>query len=116
MLPRFFRRLDKDGSRSLDAEELRQGLGQLGLDVGEAEAEALCKRWDRDGSGTLDLEEFLRALQVRLASDTVRGASESGQPQHPSVTVPFYSPLCPRPEKPSLQLPLPSWTRQGMVW
>lgn len=73
LLPRFFRRLDKDGSRSLDAEELRQGLGQLGLEVGEAEAEALCKRWDRDGSGTLDLEEFLRALQVRLTSDTERG-------------------------------------------
>nr|XP_048283452.1 calcyphosin isoform X2 [Myodes glareolus] len=67
LLPRFFRRLDKDGSRSLDAEELRQGLGQLGLDVGEAEAEALCKRWDRDGSGTLDLEEFLQALQPPMS-------------------------------------------------
>ncbi|KAK7797405.1 hypothetical protein U0070_025928 [Myodes glareolus] len=66
-LARFFRRLDKDGSRSLDAEELRQGLGQLGLDVGEAEAEALCKRWDRDGSGTLDLEEFLQALQPPMS-------------------------------------------------
>lgn len=68
MTPRFFRRLDKDGSRSLDAGELRQGLAQLGLEVEEAEAEALCRRWDLDGSGTLDLEEFLRALQVRLAS------------------------------------------------
>lgn len=66
-LARFFRRLDKDGSRSLDAEELRQGLGQLGLDVREAEAEAVCKRWDRDGSGTLDLEEFLRALRPPMS-------------------------------------------------
>ncbi|CAH6779462.1 calcyphosin [Phodopus roborovskii] len=66
-LARFFRRLDKDSSRSLDAGELRQGLGQLGLEVGKAEAEALCKRWDRDGSGTLDLEEFLRALRPPMS-------------------------------------------------
>lgn len=80
MIPRFFRRLDKDGSRSLDAKELRQGLAQLGLEMDEAEAEALCRRWDRDGTGTLDLEEFLRALRVRLASvpgGLVRGADPS---------------------------------------
>ncbi|XP_028620808.1 calcyphosin isoform X2 [Grammomys surdaster] len=62
---RFFRRLDKDGSRSLDAGELRRGLAQLGLEVDEAEA--LCRCWDCDGSGTLDLEEFLRALRPPLS-------------------------------------------------
>ncbi|XP_034352954.2 calcyphosin [Arvicanthis niloticus] len=66
-LARFFRRLDKDGSRSLDAKELRQGLAQLGLEMDEAEAEALCRRWDCDGSGTLDLEEFLRALRPPMS-------------------------------------------------
>lgn len=63
--PRLFRRLDQDGSRVLDARELRRGLAELGMALGEAEAEGVCKRWDRDGSGTLDLEEFLRALRVR---------------------------------------------------
>ncbi|XP_006170323.1 calcyphosin isoform X2 [Tupaia chinensis] len=66
-LARFFRRLDQDGSRSLDAGELRQGLGKLGLALNEAEAEAVCSRWDRDGSGTLDLEEFLRALRPPMS-------------------------------------------------
>ncbi|XP_055473767.1 calcyphosin [Psammomys obesus] len=66
-LARFFRRLDKDGSRSLDAGELRQGLAQLGLEVEEAEAEALCRRWDRDGNRTVELEEFLRALRPPMS-------------------------------------------------
>lgn len=67
LLPRFFRRLDRDRNRSLDAGELQQGLAELGLQLDTAEAEGVCKRWDRDGSGTLDLGEFLRALRVSPA-------------------------------------------------
>ncbi|XP_075401627.1 calcyphosin [Tenrec ecaudatus] len=66
-LARFFRRLDRDGSRSLDAGELRRGLAQQGLALSEAEAQAVCLRWDRDGSGTLDLQEFLRALRPPMS-------------------------------------------------
>ncbi|KAM4887862.1 calcyphosin isoform 1-T2 [Thomomys bottae] len=66
-LARFFRRLDRDGSRSLDAGELRRGLAELGLVLDAAEADAVCRRWDRDGSGTLDLEEFLRALRPPMS-------------------------------------------------
>ncbi|XP_007169177.2 calcyphosin isoform X2 [Balaenoptera acutorostrata] len=66
-LARFFRRMDRDGSRSLDAGELQRGLAKLGLVLDTAEAQGVCRRWDRDGSGTLDLEEFLRALRVREA-------------------------------------------------
>ncbi|XP_030148816.1 calcyphosin isoform X2 [Lynx canadensis] len=66
-LARFFRRLDRDKSRSLDAGELQRGLAELGLVLDAAEAEGVCRRWDRDGSGTLDLEEFLRALRAREA-------------------------------------------------
>ncbi|KAF3829549.1 hypothetical protein GH733_003813 [Mirounga leonina] len=64
-LARFFRRLDRDRSRSLDSGELQRGLAELGLVLDTAEAEGVCRRWDRDGSGMLDLEEFLRALRAR---------------------------------------------------
>ncbi|KAM5238546.1 calcyphosin isoform 2-T2 [Ctenodactylus gundi] len=72
-LARFFRHLDQDRSRSLDAEELQRGLAELGLTVDLVEAEAVCQRWDRDGSGTLDLEEFLRAVRppMSLAREAV---------------------------------------------
>ncbi|XP_066130831.1 calcyphosin isoform X1 [Saccopteryx bilineata] len=66
-LARFFRRLDWDRSRTLDAGELQQGLAKLGLVLDMAEAEGVCRRWDRDGSGTLDLEEFLRALRPPMS-------------------------------------------------
>lgn len=65
--PRFFRRLDRDRSLSLDAGELQRGLAELGLALDTAEAEGVCRRWDRDGSGTLDLEEFLRALRPPMS-------------------------------------------------
>uniref|UniRef100_A0ABI7ZW63 EF-hand domain-containing protein n=1 Tax=Felis catus TaxID=9685 RepID=A0ABI7ZW63_FELCA len=63
----FFRRLDRDKSRSLDSGELQRGLAELGLVLDAAEAEGVCRRWDRDGSGTLDLEEFLRALRPPMS-------------------------------------------------
>ncbi|XP_006896425.1 PREDICTED: calcyphosin isoform X2 [Elephantulus edwardii] len=66
-LARFFRRLDRDRSRSLDVGEFQRGLAELGLPLGEAEAQAVCRRWDRDGSGTLDLDEFLRALRPPMS-------------------------------------------------
>uniref|UniRef100_A0A9L0JM07 EF-hand domain-containing protein n=1 Tax=Equus asinus TaxID=9793 RepID=A0A9L0JM07_EQUAS len=66
-LARFFRRLDRNGSRALDAAELQRGLAELGLALDTAEAEGVCRRWDRDGSGTLDLEEFLRALRPPMS-------------------------------------------------
>ncbi|XP_024899264.1 calcyphosin isoform X3 [Pteropus alecto] len=66
-LARFFRRLDRDRSLSLDAGELQRGLAELGMALDMAEAEGVCRRWDRDGNGVLDLEEFLRALRPPMS-------------------------------------------------
>ncbi|XP_039734419.1 calcyphosin isoform X2 [Pteropus medius] len=76
-LARFFRRLDRDRSLSLDAGELQRGLAELGMVLDMAEAEGVCRRWDRDGNGVLDLEEFLRALRVGLLT--------VGEPLHPAA-------------------------------
>ncbi|XP_036610636.1 calcyphosin isoform X1 [Trichosurus vulpecula] len=66
-LARFFRRLDANRSRALDADELHRGLEEIGLALEAGEAELICKHWDRDGNGTLDLEEFLRALRPPMS-------------------------------------------------
>lgn len=104
---RFFRRLDRDRSLSLDAGELQRGLAELGLALGTAEAEGVCRRWDRDGSGALDLEEFLRALRVGplpegalhpAAWGAARGgAARGGGPLHPAAwqCCPWGSPFTP---------------------
>lgn len=131
--PRFFRRLDQDGSRSLDVRELQRGLAELGLVLDTAEMEGVCRRWDRDGSGTLDLEEFLRALRVSRGCSSVPsshwGAALSraclcqrGDQWEPLRFVPpshhhtLPSPPCPRPGRRSSQLRLPSWTAVVMAW
>lgn len=103
---RFFRRLDRDRSLSLDAGELQRGLAELGLALGTAEAEGVCRRWDRDGSGALDLEEFLRALRVGplpegalhpAAWGAARGGAARGGGPSPRcvVVLPVGEPLHP---------------------
>ena len=49
---------DRDGSGTLDAQELRPALKELGLETSEAAAEKIVRAWDADGSGKLDLLEF----------------------------------------------------------
>uniref|UniRef100_F7FW18 EF-hand domain-containing protein n=2 Tax=Monodelphis domestica TaxID=13616 RepID=F7FW18_MONDO len=66
-LARVFRRLDANRSGTLDADELRRGLEEMGLVLEAQEMEQICKRWDRHGNGTLDLEEFLRALRPPMS-------------------------------------------------
>ena len=58
---------DKDGSGTLDTEELRPALKQLGLEPSDRNLEKIARAWDADGSGKLDLLEFtdlVRTLQT----------------------------------------------------
>ena len=54
----MFRDIDRDGSGSIDAEELLQVLTSLGMDAEQETVEHLVNEFDKDGSGTIDEDEF----------------------------------------------------------
>ncbi|EHB15106.1 Calcyphosin [Heterocephalus glaber] len=56
-LARFFRRLDRDGSRSLDAVELQRGLAELGL-AREAIIAAAFAKLDRSGDSVVTVDDL----------------------------------------------------------
>ncbi|GMH53803.1 hypothetical protein TrRE_jg141, partial [Triparma retinervis] len=60
----MLRRMDKDGSNSLDGEELKVGLENMGIcGLLDEDVERLMKAFDKDGSGKISVEEFFRGLQ-----------------------------------------------------
>jgi calcyphosin len=62
---RILRRMDSDGSKSLDPSELLQGLREYGLGrIPPAEMQILFNYFDRDRSGRVSVEEFMRGLKV----------------------------------------------------
>ena len=73
-ITRVFNSLDADGSGTLDSEELRTALGQLGVTMSPREATSLLARLDTDGSGGVSLDEFTAWWNATMASsvDAVR--------------------------------------------
>jgi len=54
-----FRGFDKDGSGSIDKEELAAALKESGSNLSDADVSRIIQLVDKDGSGTLDYEEFI---------------------------------------------------------
>merc|ERR1712072_1384150 len=59
---RVFSAADADGSGSLDIDELRALLKQVGIKATEKEFARITKAVDADNSGTVDFEEFVAAF------------------------------------------------------
>lgn len=57
-----FRDMDKDGSGSIDTEELKRGLMDMNLGVNSKELDVLMHKLDADGSGEVDFVEFFNML------------------------------------------------------
>lgn len=65
---RILRRMDTDGSSSLDKEELREGLKAYGIgNIPDADMDKLFKYFDRDNSGKITIEEFLKGLSAGMS-------------------------------------------------
>ncbi|KAG9399729.1 NLR, CARD domain-containing protein 3 [Aphanomyces cochlioides] len=68
-LEALFKTLDADGSGTITAEELRQGMRTQGLHLSLQEAEQMVARYDLDGSGTIELAEFVDLMSQYYFDD-----------------------------------------------
>jgi hypothetical protein len=63
---RILNRMDTDGSKNLDQNELMKGLSAYGIKkIPPRDMKILFAYFDRDRSGRISVDEFLRGLKVR---------------------------------------------------
>lgn len=67
MIGRTFRTFDDNGSRTLDRNELKNGLLDYGLKMTTAEVYELFDCLDKDKSGSVSFDEFLEALRPPMS-------------------------------------------------
>jgi len=60
----LFKKIDTSGDGSLDADELRAGLADMGFKASDAEFAVIMARVDKDGGGDVSLKEFDRAMKA----------------------------------------------------
>ena len=63
-----FKVFDKDGSGTINAQELFQVMKQIGEDFTEAQIDEMLKEADHDGNGTIDCEYLSHGQTVLLRS------------------------------------------------
>ena len=56
--------MDDDRSRTLNLEELQEGVRDYGVDMTDEEVQQLFTTIDKDGSGSISFDEFLQQLRV----------------------------------------------------
>ena len=66
-LGRTFRALDSyDGNKKVDSEEFRVGLRENGVELTQAESDALLSFFDKDNDGCVNFDEFLVGIRGQL--------------------------------------------------
>jgi len=75
---RSFHNIDRDGTGSIDAEELTAALREMGQYPSSAEVECMIRMVDFDCSGTVDLDEYLE-LVGQIEAEEIKPETELEQ-------------------------------------
>jgi calmodulin len=59
-----YKLFDKDGDGVITKEELREGMRQLGIEISDADADAMLKEADLNDDGHVSYEEFVRIWRL----------------------------------------------------
>merc|ERR1719375_1706426 len=79
VLKRMFDYADKDGNGTLDKEEVKGALLDLGFDfLDEKQVDKLIKNADQDQNDVIDFEEFVKATPKALRINLVKLAKKNG--------------------------------------
>ena len=102
----IFKLFDRDGSGTIDIQEMRAVLNELGKKVDNKELERLMNDLDNDGSGEIDFEEFLKGMerldQLTAAPDVFQTSDDDPNNKGETVT--------------KLQEDIKELKRQGRTW
>jgi len=66
-LVRILRRMDDNGNRNLEPQELADGLAVYGLHLSKQELATLFKYFDADGNGHISITEFMAGLRPNIS-------------------------------------------------
>ena len=64
--------IDKDGSGTIDAKELKVAMRALGFEPKKEEIKKMISDIDKDGSGTIDFSEFLEMMTAKMSEKDSR--------------------------------------------
>jgi hypothetical protein len=79
VLKKMFDYADKDGNGTLDKEEVRSALLDLGFDfLDEKQVASIMKNADKDKNDVIDFEEFVKATPKSLRTNLVKLAKNNG--------------------------------------